>query len=128
LLACGAVLCLIFTIGFLVSYLHNRDLESRTLEAARGISSAESSGLNLASADSLRKLETLRQSLETLTTYEREGAPLSLRWGLYTGDSLYPEVRRLYFNRFHQVLFGQTQATLLSTLQRLPLAPAPSDE
>ncbi|HKX00304.1 MAG TPA: ImcF-related family protein [Bryobacteraceae bacterium] len=128
LLACGAGLCLIFAIGMLVSYFNNRALESQVLEAARGIASSESSGLNLASLDALRKLETLRQSFETLTRYEREGAPLGLRWGLYSGSSLYPEVRRIYFSRFHQLLFGQTQASLVGTLQRLPLVPSPSDE
>src|SRR5579864_3823532 len=128
LLACGAGLCLILIVGMLVSYFNNRDLESRALEAARGISSTESSGLNLASLDALRKLETLRQSLETLTTYERQGAPWSLRWGLYTGGSLYPEVRRIYFSRFHQLLFGQTQATLLGALQRLPVTATPTEE
>lgn len=128
LLGAAAVLCLVFTIGMLVSFSNNRELESTSHLAAQGISSAESSGLNLASLDGLRKLETLRQSLQTLTGYEREGAPWSLRWGLYTGNSLYPEVHRIYFNRFHQLLFGQTQANMLAMLQRLPVTPAPGYE
>lgn len=128
LLAAAAVLCLVLAIGMLVSYGNNRELESSVLQAARGISSAESTGLNLASLDALSKLDALRQSLETLTRYEREGAPLSLRWGLYTGDSLYPETHRIYFTHFHQLLFGQTQATLLALLQRLPATPSPTDE
>jgi len=128
LLSAVAVLCLVFVIGMLVSYSNNRVLESDALQAAQGISSSESTGLNLASLDALRKLETLRQSLQTLTRYEREGAPWSLRWGLYTGSSLYPEVHRIYFNRFHQLLFGQTQANMLAMLQRLPVTPAPGYE
>jgi type VI secretion system protein ImpL len=128
LLSVAAGLFLVLAIAWTVSWANNRELESRALEAARGISSAESSGLNLASVDALRKLETLRQSLGTLTTYEREGAPWSLRWGLYTGNSLYPEVHRIYFTRFHQLLFAQTQSTLLGTLQRMPAMPAPADE
>lgn len=128
LLSVTAGLFLVLAIAWIVSWANNRDLESRSLDAARGIPAAESSGVNLASPDALRKLETLRQSLETLTTYEREGAPWSLRWGLYTGNSLYPEVRRIYFNRFHQLLFAQSQSTLLSTLQRMPAVPAPTDE
>jgi len=128
LLSAVAALCLLFAIGMMVSYSNNRALESEALQAAQGISSSESSGLNLASLDALRKLETLRQSLQTLTRYEREGAPLSLRWGLYTGNSLYPEVHRIYFSRFHQLLFGQTQANMLAMLQRLPVTPAPGYE
>ena len=49
LLAAAAVLCLIFSIGILVSYLNNRELEATSLEAAQGISATESSGLNLPS-------------------------------------------------------------------------------
>ena len=50
------------------------------------------------------KLDTLRQALERLTGYHREGAPLGYRWGLYAGDDLYPEARRIYFARFQQLL------------------------
>src|SRR6185369_1092515 len=104
----AAVLCLILCIGFTVSFFKNRALETQARDAAIGISSAESSGQNLASLDALRKLEALRQSLETLVKYHREGEPWSYRWGLYTGDDLYPEVRRIYFDRFRQLLFQQT--------------------
>ena len=128
LLATAAVLCLVFAIGMVVSYSNNRELEATSIQAAQGISSSESSGLNLPSLEALKKLETLRQSLQTLTRYERDGAPWSLRWGLYTGNSLYQEVRRIYFNRFHQLLFSQTQGTMLALLQRLPATPAPGYE
>ena len=37
-------------------------------------------------------------------------------------------MHRIYFNRFHQLLFGQTQATMLALLQRLPATPAPGYE
>ncbi len=127
LVGAGAV-SLLLSIAFLVSYFNNRQLVTSAREAAQGISAGESSGMNLASVDALKRLETLRQSLETLGGYEREGAPWSLRWGLYTGSELYPDVRRIYFNRFHQLLFGQTQAGLLATLQRLPATPGPGDE
>jgi type VI secretion system protein ImpL len=128
LLGTAAVLCMVFSIGMVVSYFNNRELEATSLQAAQGISSSESSGLNLPSVEALKKLETLRQALETLTRYERDGAPWSLRWGLYTGSSQYPEVRRIYFNRFHQLLLSQTQGTMLALLQRLPVTPAPGYE
>jgi type VI secretion system protein ImpL len=108
LFVAAAVLCLLLCIAFTVSFFNNRALETQARDAAEGISSAESSGQNPASLDSLRKLETLRQSLETLVKYHREGEPWSYRWGLYTGDALYPEVRRIYFDRFRQLLFLPT--------------------
>ena len=47
------------------------------------------------------------------------------RWGLYAGNDLYPDVRRLYFARFRTLLFGQTQNNLAAFLSGLPGAPAP---
>ncbi|HWB97086.1 MAG TPA: ImcF-related family protein, partial [Bryobacteraceae bacterium] len=125
LLGSAAVLCLIFALGFTVSFFRNRSLENRINDAVRG-SAVVPAAETVASADSLRRLETLRQSLATLSTYHREGAPLSYRWGLYVGDDLYPDVRRAYFKRFRQLLFGQTQADLLAFLQALPATPGPS--
>jgi type VI secretion system protein ImpL len=128
LLGSAAGLCLLLSIAFLVSYIGNSNLEARVLEAARGISSVEVGGQAVASLDSLKRLDTLRQVLVTLTEYEREGPPLRLRWGLYTGSDLYPDVRRTYFNRtFHPLLFGGTQAALLDSLRRLPSNPGPND-
>ena len=121
----AAVLCLLLCIAFTVSFFKNRALETQARDAAVGISSAESSGQNLASLDALRKLETLRQSLETLVRYRHEGGPWSYRWGLYTGDALYPEVRRIYFDRFRQLLFQQTQNAIQENLRDLPATPGP---
>ncbi len=78
--------------------------------------------------DALQRLDALRQAVAELGTYEREGAPLSMRWGLFAGSELYPEARRAYFNNFRKLLFGQTQGSLLNSLQRLPASPSPQDE
>jgi type VI secretion system protein ImpL len=126
LLACAAGLCLILAIAFTVSYVNNKDLETEALQAAKDIPAMEVTGTNVAPLDSLQKLEILRQKLAILARYERDGAPWSLRWGLYRGHDVYPEVWRIYFNRYHDVLFGQVQTTLLSTLQRLPPTPGPA--
>lgn len=127
LLLTAAALCLLYSIALTVSWVRNRNLEARVIEAAKGISAAPVSGQEIASLDSLKRLESLRQELATLTQYEREGAPLSMRWGLYTGGRLYPAAYRLYFARFHALLFGSTQASMLDSLRRLPAAPAPTD-
>ncbi|WP_321469813.1 ImcF-related family protein [uncultured Paludibaculum sp.] len=124
-LAFACFLCLVMTIGMIVSFVRNRALESRVLEAAKGISSAESTGADLASADALRKLDTLRNSLITLDSYKRDGSPWSFHWGLYTGDDLYQPARKVYFDRFRQLLFGQTQGSILTFLRGLPPTPGP---
>ncbi|MGO4880118.1 MAG: ImcF-related family protein [Bryobacteraceae bacterium] len=124
LLIAAAALCLIVSIGFTVSFVLNRGLEGRVREALQG-TAAIPSAAGLAPVETLRHLEALRQSLNTLTVYNREGAPLSYRWGLFVGNELYPDVRRLYFTRFKAVLFGQTQNSLAAFLGGLPAAPAP---
>ncbi len=126
LLGAAAVLCLLFGVIFAISYGGNRSLESDATDAATAIRAPEQG--SLASTGALTRLEALRQSLDTLTRYEREGPPLHLRWGLYSGSRIYPDVRRLYFTRFHQLMFGATQAGLLTTLKGLPTAPGPSDD
>jgi len=121
----AAALSLLLLLLFTVSFFKNRGLESRLTEAAQGSAVADSAAANLAPVESLRKLEALRQSLETLRQYHREGAPFSLRMGLYVGDDLYPEARRIYFARFRQMLFGQTQNAILQGLAGLPVTPGP---
>jgi type VI secretion system protein ImpL len=128
LLAAAAALLLIFCIGFTVSFFSNRALEGEAVEAARGIPASEASGMNLPTPDALQKLENLRQILAQLTVYETDGAPWHLRWLLYSGSDMLPKVRRVYYERFHQLLFAQTQGEMLATLQRLALPPAATDE
>src|SRR5262249_39090333 len=86
------------------------------------------SAQDLPSLDQLQKLDALRQSVETLSDYQQNGAPWSMRWGLYTGDSLYPDVRRVYFQHFQHLLFGAAQGKLIKTLGALPVTPGPNDQ
>jgi type VI secretion system protein ImpL len=126
LLIAASVVCLILTGFFLVSYLGNHRLEQDALTAAQSIDSKDLPADKLPALESLQQLERLRQSLDTLDGYETDGAPYRLRWGLYQGSDLYPEVRRLYFAKFHALLFGQTQAGLLKYMQQVKSPPDPS--
>ena len=128
LLASAIGLLLILIIVFVVSFVENKNLESQVLNAAQGISNVQLAAQQLPSLDALTRLETLRQSVETLAQYQEEGPPLGMRWGLYTGDSLYRDVRKIYFQHFRQLLFGQTQTALLQTLSALPVTPGPNDQ
>ncbi len=128
-LASAAGIFLILSIAWIVSFANNRGLETDARDAAAAIkldTTAAAPG-TIPSLDELTKLDGLRQSLETIGRYNREGAPLSYRWGLYIGDELYPKLRRLYFRKFYSLLFGSAQASLLSNLQSLPPSPAPAD-
>lgn len=126
-LATVAVLSLILSVGFLVSFFGNRSLVSEARTAASAILPSEAPGNDLASVDALRRLERLRQSVDTLNHYERQGAPLRLRWGLYAGSAIQPDVWRIYFDRFKLLQFGSTQAGLRESLSQLPPVPGPND-
>ena len=118
------VFLLIFIIGFIVSFVRNKNLENQVVTAAQGISDTQLTGQQLAGIDQLTKLDTLRQSVETLSDYQQNGAPWSMRWGLYAGNTLYPDVRRIYFQHFAYLLFGEAQANLVQTLSA-PFPPRP---
>jgi len=118
---------LLASIAFVVSFLGNRALESQVLDAANNIPAVQLKDKQLPSLEDLERLDRLRQALATLTRYQRQGAPWRLRWGLYVGDSLLPQARQLYFTRFRETLFGQTQQKLRDWMRGLPDTPAPSD-
>ena len=127
-LALAVAACLFFIAVFSNSYFDNRRLENEVIDAVHGISSSEASSTDLPSLDSLTRLDTLRQSLAKLSAYNTDGVPLSLEWGLYTGDSLYPSTRRAYFDKFHQLLLSGTQANMLTILRGLPTSVGPADD
>lgn len=126
----GGTLFLLWAAISTVSYLGNRELESQVSEAARGIAQFETGGgaQDLPSQSSLQRLDTLRQSVQLLSAYNRDGAPWRLRFGLYVGKELYVTSRRLYFERFRQLLFGSTQSAILAYMKQLPPRPGPNDE
>ncbi len=126
-LALATAACVFLSVAFLISFLHNRALENQVLTAVQGITPANQNATELPSLDSLTRLDRLRQSVATLSQYQSQGAPLSLRWGLYTGNSLLPSTRRLYFEKFYQLLFATTQKNLLNRLSSLPASLSPTD-
>ena len=78
--------------------------------------------------EALERLDSLRQKVEVLSNWSRNGAPLYMRLGLYTGNEMLPTVRRLYFSRFKQMLFGTTQDGLVEHLRKLPDTPGANDD
>ncbi|MGO8819183.1 MAG: ImcF-related family protein [Terriglobia bacterium] len=128
LLATAMVVLAFFIIAFIISFARNKSLENQVVTAAEGTSDVQLTGQQLPTLEMLTKLEALRQSVETLSNYQQDGAPLSMRWGLFVGDSIYPDARRIYFEHFQHLLFGPAQAKLVQTLSGLPAAPAPTDQ
>src|SRR5580704_6314977 len=112
----AGVICLA---GFAVSFFRNRALETRVQDAVADLTMVQTANNQASGVGDLKKLDNLRSELVDLTDYEENGAPLSLRWGLYVGDQIYPDAKRVYFQRFRQLLFAETQKRVTDNLQAL---------
>lgn len=124
----AAAACLVLAIGFTVSWRNNRALLSGALGAARDALGAPADPAALATADALRRLDGLRVSTAAVGGYEREGAPMRMRWGLYTGSRAHPALRRVYFESFERQLWTQTRPRLIAALRALPEAPTDASQ
>ncbi|HLJ47519.1 MAG TPA: ImcF-related family protein [Bryobacteraceae bacterium] len=127
LLGSLALLSLLLCLMFIISWSGNRKLENQALNAGKALQARGGSVGPIPTVDSLRQLDDLRQSLVTLTDYEKNGRPFSLGWGLYTGSDLYPQVRRSYYNFYKAYLFGNIQNGWVNYLQKVPNTPGPND-
>jgi type VI secretion system protein ImpL len=118
-----AVICIIFTA---VSFAGNQHLVSSVRTAANDLASVQNLGAQVPAAESLRRLDALRQTLVQLRSYNHNGAPLSLRWGLYSGNSIFDDARAIYFHAFDQLLFQHSKKNLLADLQTYRGVPQPN--
>jgi type VI secretion system protein ImpL len=123
LLASVAGMSLLWLLGMPVSCVNNRRLAARTLEAAQGLQGVFATEADVPSPETLNNLDRLRQGLETLADYEREGPPLRLRWGLYMGSALYRQLGKVYLDRLDAVLLRATRASLVRALGTVPDVP-----
>jgi type VI secretion system protein ImpL len=119
LLASGVGMISVLSLFFLFSFMGNRRLQRETREAMQAVEDVRSSGASIPSLEDLERLEVLRAQVAKLALYEREDRPLRIRWGLYSGSSIFPAARRLYFNRFRTLLFESTRTALTTSLGEL---------
>ena len=123
LIAAAAIVLLVLSTGFTVSYANNRELLAdgrRALESVRPLRAAVGEA---PPAGSLLLLDSLRTVVDRLSDHERDGRPLRLRWGLYSGDAARPALREVYFDRFAGLLWNDGRQDLLARLQDLPSEP-----
>ncbi|HEX8558020.1 MAG TPA: type VI secretion system membrane subunit TssM [Pyrinomonadaceae bacterium] len=122
-LAAAAAVGLLFGLG--VSYSNNsalvadaRERAARVEERARLSLSRDPAAQDpLEARIDIEALERLRETVSTLDAYEREGAPLSLRFGLYAGGRVNPQLRAIYFEALTQRYFKPTLAALEKELR-----------
>lgn len=118
----GAAIALVVALAtcITISFFQNRALEESVHRAAAAIGTQPIAAGQMPAMSDLQNLDGLRQELVTLRQYEREGAPLMMRFGLYAGDRVLPPARAIYFARFRPMLFATTQQHLVDALAALP--------
>lgn len=120
ILAVFATLLFIFVAGMLVSFVANQKLVA---EAAERGSRVDEITRGDAGKDPLKKdatagrvevenMDSLRQVVAKLDDYDRASPPLYLRFGLYSGNGINPELRNVYFEAVSQRYFKPAMAAL----------------
>ena len=120
-------------VGVLTSWIGNRGIASRTLDTARAVAAlptvqAAPGTVALPSVEALRTLERLRASLDTITSIDSAGAPLSLGFGLWNGRALIAAARPAWVAGYRRQLHDDAWRTLTDSLRGLPDLPLPSSD
>ncbi|WP_373061134.1 ImcF-related family protein [Gemmatimonas sp.] len=124
---------LLLLTGVTVSWLGNRAISNRVAEAARAVSAlpvvqSAPGTIALPSPDALRRLDALRAQLDTLRGLIQDGPPWRLRFGLWSGPTVYDAARPVWYDGFRKQLFADGQGALIDSLKALPDAPSPGDD
>jgi type VI secretion system protein ImpL len=122
-LATITALTVLFIFGFIISFAANRKLEHRAEATVRNIIGATLPPGDVLGTEALQRLDSLRVITQQLGSWQRDGAPLRYRWGLYTGKSLYARLRSIYFIQFDSLLYAPAHANLVRDLRNMPQVP-----
>lgn len=119
LAAAAGLALLALSISVVISYFGNKSLIEEAAkrgkameELARANSAKDASSRTPADvAEEFRRLEALRQQLVELDEYD-QSRPLALSFGLYSGNSIKPYLRTIYFEQVYQRFLKPTVAAL----------------
>ncbi|MDA3962588.1 MAG: hypothetical protein PF961_17515 [Planctomycetota bacterium] len=112
--AASIAVAALLLVAFAVSFVGNANLLA-SLAAPASQLKPEHSGTT-ATTQLLQDLEPLRERLVELESYDAEGAPLRLRWGLYHGGSAYALLREAYYARVGPDFIQPTMSLLAKDL------------
>lgn len=128
LLAFAAVVLLSFAVLFLISFVRNRGLENDIAGDAQHLNAiSPGSTIETPTVEQLRNLDELRNSVDKLKQHQTSGAPWSYRFGLYSGDRIYPEAYSLYFQNFRRFLLIPAQSKMVAVLNQTPATRSTDD-
>jgi len=110
-----ALLAALFFVALGSSYVGNRNLLQETAVAMKGVKAIGNDAENL---EDLRKLDRIRRQFAQLDNWEDEGAPWSLRWGLYKGDRVNCAARNVMLSKLTPMLLQPTVRKIESYLDQ----------
>jgi type VI secretion system protein ImpL len=117
ILAGTCIVCGLLSFAFIWSWAGNVQL----LREARGVLRAAIEQRPTAGQPAnLDAFEGLRAQVARLRAYQRDGAPWSLRWGLYSGDRALTPSRAAYFQMFQQFFLNDLNGAITARLRALP--------
>jgi type VI secretion system protein ImpL len=115
----GVGLAAALVLAFTLSFGRNRSLQRSVAHVTTLAAALPSATVAVPNAQQLATLDSLRERVDLLSRYYHEGAPFSLRWGLYAGDPMYGKARALYFDKFARLLYDSTKAGLVRATRNL---------
>ena len=116
---------LVLSVIPMYAYLANRALAADAQDAADRI--GRHAQRQSAGALNLADLEPVREVVETLRGYESDGAPLYMRFGMYSGHQLYEPMRRLYARAMRQHVVQRVLANDVTDMRRFVVAKGARD-
>ncbi|MCU0648748.1 MAG: hypothetical protein MUF00_12175 [Gemmatimonadaceae bacterium] len=119
LLAAAIAFGIIGGLGVLSSFVGNRALQDRTLATARAAVEQLHDDDGRVTFTTLERVDSLRDALSTLRTYDTSGAPIRLRWGVYAGTRTLTHARETYFAALDRLLLAETRARMRDSLELL---------
>lgn len=126
LIAVAAALLLFLAAGAVVSFVKNRQLVAEAVERGQRVNliAIEDQGQDPTKKPAakarleIENVEDLRSTLAKLDEHEREGAPLGLRFGFYSGRVLGEKLRPIYFDSIGERFVEKTVKALEDDLRK----------
>ena len=118
--ASAALLALTLLLPGIVAFAKNQGLVSSATKASQSMAAVDWKSKPV---DGVKVLDDSHGQLVTLDEYEKNGAPIQLRWGMYTGDRVAPPFRRAYTAAVEQAFVSRTHTFLRDRLASLDSTP-----
>ncbi len=115
--AAAALLAMMVLLPSSCTFLRNRELIETSEKLAIDASKVNWADTNIGVVDKARRLDDMRGQLKQLDEWNREGAPIAYRWGMYQGDALYGPLRAVYVANLQTAFAIPTKARLEDELR-----------